>query len=126
MRSLPNRSEEVSTVKNCPAVAAAVLMSAFVGMAHATSAAADVRQKEVYFGDLDLNSRIGVTTLYRRIEVAAHRVCELPNERMLAVRAKVQACVKETTAHAFTDANAPVAQSAHLAARGLYIWVSKR
>ncbi len=113
-------------MKKSQAFVAAVVMSAFVGMAHATSAAGEVRQKEVYFGDLDLNSRSGVATLYHRIEVAARSVCELPNERMLVVRTKVQACVKETTARAFTDANAPVAQPAHLAARGLLIWATQR
>jgi UrcA family protein len=105
-------------------LAAAVLGIALSGLAQATSAADDARRKEVYFGDLDLNSRSGVATLYRRIEAAARGVCALPNERMLAVRVKVRACVEETTARAFTEANAPVAQK--VAARGLYIWVMNR
>jgi UrcA family protein len=112
--------------------AAAVLMGSFLGMAHATAPASDGRQKEVYYGDLDLNSRTGTATLYRRIEAAARLVCQLPNERTLAVRVKVQSCVNETTARAFTEANAPAlalsggTQPLQVASRALYIWTMNR
>jgi UrcA family protein len=86
---------------------AAVLMGSFLGMAHAGSAVNDGPHKEVYFGDLDLNSRVGTATLYRRIEAAARLVCDMPNQRTVAVRVKMQSCVKETTARAFTDVNTP-------------------
>ena len=111
---------------------AAVLMGSFLGMAHASSAVGEGRQKEVYFGDLDLNSHIGAATLYRRIEAAARLVCEMPNERMLAVRVKVQNCVKETTARAFTDANTPSlalsggTQHLQVSSRALYSWATNR
>ena len=111
---------------------AAVLMGSFLGMAHASSAVSDGRHKEVYFGDLDLNSRTGTATLYRRIEAAARLVCDMPNERTPAVRVKVQSCVKETTSRAFTDANMPVlalsggTQQLQASSRALYIWSMNR
>ena len=111
---------------------AAVLMGSFLGMAHASTAVSDARHKEVYFGDLDLNSRVGTATLYRRIESAARFVCEMPNAHTLAVKAKMQTCVKETTARAFTDANTPAlvrsegTQSLQASSRALYIWSMNR
>ena len=111
---------------------AAVLMGSFLGMAHASSAVSEGRHKDVYFGDLDLNSRIGAATLYRRIEAAARLVCDLPNQRTVAVRVKVQSCVKETTARAFTDAHTPAlalsdgTRQLQASSRALYIWTMNR
>ena len=107
---------------------AAVLMGSFLGMAHASTATSEVRQMRVYFGDLDLNSRMGAAVLYRRIESAARSVCELPNERMLVVQVKVRRCVKQATEHAFTDANTPslagtnASRTVQVVTQGVYSW----
>ena len=107
---------------------AAVLMGSFLGMAHASTATSDVREMRVYFGDLDLNSRTGAAALYRRIESAAHSVCDLPNDRMLSVQVKVRRCVKQATERAFTDANTPAlagtnaSRTVQVVTQGLYSW----
>jgi len=57
------------------AVLAACVLSGSLGVAQATTAANDVPTIVVAYGDLDLGTDDGVRTLYRRISVAAARVC---------------------------------------------------
>ncbi len=57
------------------AVLAACVLSGSVGVAQATIPTDDVPRIVVSYGDLDLGTDEGVRTLYRRISVAAARVC---------------------------------------------------
>lgn len=86
--------------------AALALTCGAVSMAAETS---DVPQELVKFGDLNLSSPQGATTLYNRIAAAANRVCK-PfdiDSRDLSLRARLDACVHKAIANAVTKVDHP-------------------
>lgn len=76
----------------------------------------DVPYREVHYGDLNLASDQGLATLNRRILIAVREVCDNGDMRQLSVFMQVRACRSESTARAFADRDAVLAE--RLAAHG--------
>jgi UrcA family protein len=83
---------------------AIALVAVFAGAAHAD----DLRQVQVKYADLDVNTAAGAKVLYQRINRAADQVCEYPETRNLAVLGKVKTCTDHAVAAAVGAVNSPV------------------
>ena len=81
--------------------AAMWLMSALVAF---NASASDSRSETVKFGDLKVNTSVGVEALYRRIHAAAWRVCEQTGDDMGAVRS----CIAKAEGAAIARVNLPL------------------
>jgi UrcA family protein len=81
-----------STPITGPALALALAVAGALGAAAAPATADEVRSQVVQVGDLDLASLRGKAQLERRIELAVHQVCDLPNGREVRQRTRVEAC----------------------------------
>jgi UrcA family protein len=79
----------------------------------------DVPKQLVTFADLNLNSLEGASSLYRRIEQAADRVCGGPVDmRELSVAARINSCKVRSVERAVDAVNSTVLTSLHLAKTG--------
>jgi UrcA family protein len=71
--------------------------AALAGLAGNASAAArivaDSPSVVVHYGDLDLNTKAGVTKLHARLRNAARDVCAPLNSRVLGLREQYESCV---------------------------------
>src|ERR1700722_6806619 len=63
--------------------------------------------KLVRFGDLDITKPAGAQVLYRRIEVAAQRVCVLPTSRTLVTMAEERSCIRTAIDKAVRQVDSP-------------------
>jgi len=63
-----NRTGRIAMLVGC-------LLAGSLGVAQAVTPANDVPTVVVSYDDLDLSTTDGATTLYKRISVAAHKVC---------------------------------------------------
>jgi UrcA family protein len=79
-------------------VSVAVLVGSLLAGSLAVAPVASAREEGsaivVKYGDLDLSTTEGVTTLYKRISTAAHWVCPYDDARELALKAVNQSCRK--------------------------------
>ena len=85
----------------CAAAALALALGSALAVAGEASDHMTLRQQTVRFGDLNLHSVEGVTTLYRRINSAAEDVCgpeSIPGSRI--VSADYRDCVARAVAEA--------------------------
>jgi UrcA family protein len=89
------------------AVLASTLATLNLGLAKASTPAADVPSVVVNYDDLNLATEHGTLALYGRITAAAHRVC--PEEVRLDARrtALARACVSDAIARAVSQVNSP-------------------
>jgi UrcA family protein len=63
-----------------PGAAAAIMLACgFTGIAAAATPSDDAPSVVVRYGDLNLQTDAGLRTLYRRLSVAAAKVCPLPS-----------------------------------------------
>jgi UrcA family protein len=85
------------------ALAAAAVTAALTGAVRAD----EVPQIHVKYADLNINSSAGAQVLYRRIRVAADRVCEISGSRDLAAWAKERECARHAIAQAVSDVGNP-------------------
>jgi len=91
--------------------ATAVLAVSLAGMAHATTTVRrNMQQQVVSYGDLNLETEADASTLLKRIESAARKVCGLDRVTVLplAMQYELQVCANEATARAVNDVNAPL------------------
>jgi UrcA family protein len=86
--------------------AAACLACAQTAMA-AEPERTDVPSVKVYYGDLNLQRDEAVASLYRRIERAAERVCERPNERAVQQIYATRKCTETAIERAVASINMP-------------------
>src|SRR5262245_30020492 len=77
----------------------------FSGMASAAST--DAKSVVVRYGDLNLNSQVGVARLHKRIRNAAESVCSELNNRVLGLRDAYDACVNEAVTKGIADVANP-------------------
>ena len=102
-----------------PVMLAIVGAAGWTSAAHACNADYDVPKQLVKFADLNLNSLEGASTLYRRIEQAAERVCGGPVDmRELAVAVRISSCKVHSVERAVDAVNSTVLTSLHLAKTG--------
>ena len=96
---------------------AAVLAALLSGVVSATPP--EYPSKTVSYEDLNLQSKAGIAALYRRIEVAARKVCDQPYGALqLKLRADIDACKADATDQAVLQANLPALSALHLARTG--------
>jgi UrcA family protein len=68
-------------------------------------------QTVVRFDDLNLRQPRGIAILYRRLQAAAHRVCELPGQPDPVLMRQPDQCVTGAMARAITRVNRPALTS---------------
>jgi len=73
----------------------------------------------VRYGDLAMDTEQGASTLLKRIEGAAHRVCARLDRGSLVSRNVVRACNREVTADAVNKVNHPMLLAVHKSVRGV-------
>jgi UrcA family protein len=91
--------------------ATAVLAVSLAGLAHATTTVRrNMQQQVVSYGDLNLETEADASTLLKRIESAARKVCGLDRVTVLplAMQYELQVCANEAAARAVNDVNAPL------------------
>jgi UrcA family protein len=102
-----------------PVLVATMVAIGWTTAARAGAADYDVPEQVVNFADLDLNSSMGASTLYRRIEAAAERVCGgAPNGRELSIAARFSSCKEQAIARAVNVVNSSFLTSLYLAKTG--------
>jgi UrcA family protein len=94
-------------------VSGAVLSTAHAGT---TTNANGERELVVKYGDLNLANPEGVSVLYKRLRVAAVRVCE-NDSPYLEKRAEVKRCIADAMERAVARVNSP-ALTAYAASKG--------
>lgn len=100
-------------------VLAAVSAAGWAVVAHANDADYDVPTQVVKFADLNLDSTVGASSLYRRIESAADRVCGGPRStRELSRAVPFDACKVQAIGRAVDAVNSRGLTSLYLAKTG--------
>lgn len=93
-------------MKLATVIAASILSFAAL---HAQAAApADTHSISVQYADLNLDSKAGIVTLYRRIKGAAERVCDEQARERLAAKRSYAVCVELATSAAAARINRPM------------------
>jgi UrcA family protein len=83
------------------------LLAGALSVAHANSARDFVPAVAVAYGDLDLSTQAGSTVLYRRIVMAAEKVCPSVDIRELGRFEAVRACQDAAIARAVSRVDSP-------------------
>ena len=110
--------QSVNRFKSVAALAlGGCLLTGALGLAQAAPKEDAVPAVAVAYGDLDLSSEAGSTELYRRIVVAAHRVCPAGDLRQLAEFTAARACQAAAIARAVNGVDSPQLAAVY-AARG--------
>jgi UrcA family protein len=103
-----------------PLVALALIAASSISIARAEPPS-DARWEIVRFGDLNINNSSGAEILYRRLNIAANKVCrELEPGRSLALLALHGACINAALKKALADVGNP-ALLAFAAAHGTIV-----
>ncbi len=105
----------MTTVASKLVLAVAGLAASVSGLA--ATAAAEVPSVTVRYDDLNLSTAAGVDQLYRRISMAAQRVCPLGDLRDLRRVQAAERCQAAALANAVNKVNSPSLAMLH-AARG--------
>jgi UrcA family protein len=97
-------------IKSIPGSFRPLALVALAGILGSSPGWASPPSVTVKFGDLDLNSTAGATTLYHRIHSAAKAVCGTAGTQMVQI-AQWQGCVKDATSDAIARVNNPLLTS---------------
>jgi UrcA family protein len=98
----------VNRFKSAAALAlGACLLAGALSVAHANPAPDSVPAVAVAYGDLDLSSQAGSTELYRRIVIAANKVCPREDIRELGRFEAARACQDAAIARAVSRVDSP-------------------
>jgi UrcA family protein len=102
-----------------PVLLATMGATGWTTVARAGAADYDVPKQVVNFADLNVNSLTGASTLYRRIEAAAERVCGGPlNGRELSIAVRFHSCKEQAIERAVNAVDSSVLTSLRLAKIG--------
>jgi UrcA family protein len=102
-----------------PVLLTAVGAIGCTSVVRADNADYEVPKQVVSFADLNVDSMAGASTLYRRIERAAERVCGGPLDiRELSAAARLNSCKQQAVERAVNSANLAVLTSLHMAKTG--------
>lgn len=102
-------------MKTLPLVFATLLTSSIVGVAHAATPAAEIRQRVVSFADLDLRQNADTEKLYLRIRRAARSVCGTPGVQALALTSLYHQCARQAITRAIEYVDVPALTRYHVA-----------
>jgi UrcA family protein len=92
------------------AAVAAVSLGSVAVAAHADPAV-DAPARTVHYSDLNLNTQVGVATLYSRIHNAAQLVCGNVDPRRLDEAASAKACIDKAVFSSVAAVNNPMLTS---------------
>lgn len=90
-----------------------VLGALLLGSALAISATPEPARIAVHYQDLDLSRAQDAKVLYRRISIAARRVCNPPGTTELAQLAKYSECYESAVNNAVTSVNQQTLTALH-------------
>ena len=110
---------KTSTRQNCfngLAIACATMMTALTPPVHAGEIVGP--DNTVQYADLAVDSEQGASSLLRRIEWAAQRVCARLDHGTLTSRANAKACRQTVAAAAVRKVNHPMLQAVYDSAQG--------
>jgi UrcA family protein len=110
-----NTSTKVSRILAATIFAALTCSIATVSFASDSS---DPLQVKVKYGDLNVSSTAGATTLYTRIRVAAEAVCRPFNNRDFASQKLFAACVHQAMSNAVNEVDQPTLSAIYNAKTG--------
>ena len=98
-----------------PAVAAfGVLMGgSFGATAETVERAVELPNVTVRYGDLNLNTAVGVETLYARLRAASRQVCSVGDARGLAQAMDAKDCYRQVLAAAVDGVKSPPLSALH-------------
>jgi UrcA family protein len=108
-------STRVSRILAATAFAALTCSIATLSFA---SDSTDALQAKVKYGDLNVSSASGATTLYNRIRVAAQNVCHPLDNRDFASQKLLAACVHEAMSNAVKEIDQPTLSAIYNAKTG--------
>jgi UrcA family protein len=111
----------MNTSRQLPRILAATIFAALtcsIATVSFASDSADPLQVKVKYGDLNVSSTAGATTLYNRIRVAAQGVCHPLNNRDLASQKLFAACVHKAMSHAVNEVDQPTLSAIYNAKSG--------
>lgn len=92
-------------MKISAAIAATVL--SFAAFATQAATPAEVESVTVQFADLNLDREAGLDTLYKRIRIAAKRVCSAHQSQMLVSKQAYASCINLAVTTAVAQINRP-------------------
>jgi len=102
-----------------PVLLAAAGVIGWTAAAHAGDGDDDIPRQVVKFADLNLDSTAGASTLFRRIESAAERVCGDPRgTRELFTENRLKTCKGQAIERAVDTVNSALLTSLYLAKTG--------
>jgi UrcA family protein len=111
-----NAMKTVTSKAACLSAVAGVVMAMGIGAALAGDARADERlTATVSYAGLDLSTRAGAETLYRRIKAAAKEVCAPWEGHELERVAKWRSCYGQAVANAVAEVHRPALTALHQA-----------
>ena len=93
----------------------AMLISPLATTSAAVSSSYEVATRIVKFGDLNLNNRDDVVTLYARIKAAANEVCEPADSRSIDRFVSMRRCRKQAISRAVADTQSSMLMAVHVA-----------
>jgi UrcA family protein len=111
----------MNTSTRLPRILAATIFAALtcsIATVSFASDGSDPLQVKVKYGDLNVSSTAGATTLYNRIRVAAQGVCHPFNNRDFALQKLFAACVHKAMSNAVNEVDQPVLSAIYNAKTG--------
>jgi UrcA family protein len=90
------------------AVVIATSFLAFSSLAAQATTPADVDSVEVHFGDLNLDRKAGIVTLYQRIKGASKRVCKALDGQTIVSKSAYATCVDRALSTAIARIDRPM------------------
>ncbi len=99
----------MNTCTRLPRIAAPIFAALTCSIATVSFASdsLDDLQVRVKYGDLDVSSASGASTLYKRIRGAAETVCQQWKDGDLYYRKNFYACIQKATSNAINEVNQP-------------------
>ena len=90
---------------------------AFSGYAGASTTDIELPSVVVKYGDLDLSTKSGVTSLHSRLRSAARQVCSELDSRVLGLREEYERCVKDAITRSYVAGSLTTVQGGRTEAR---------
>lgn len=101
--------------KNAAAVVAVgvLVIGSFGASAQAAQRAPEVPSVAVNYGDLNLDTPAGVSTLYSRLRAAARKACDVREARPLAEAVEAHSCYRQALGAAVENVKSPSLSALH-------------
>ena len=107
-------------------IAAVLTVLSCLPLAHAETASAERLKYEVDYSDLNLSRSTGATVLYRRLQLAAERVCAPLDLKGTNYEMRHGKCLRSAIASAVAEVNEPLLTAYHQSKTGQYLSTTAR